>query len=131
MSMQDPIANMFVIVKNGQAVGKKEVVMPGSKLKLAIAKLLKDEGYIVDYSIAEVDAKQILSIQLKYYQDKPVISMLKRVSRPGIRVYKQSDNLPKVMDGLGVAIISTSKGLMTDRKAKAQNLGGEIIGVVA
>lgn len=131
MSMQDPIADMFTRIKNSQAVAKKEVTIPGSKLKTAIAKLLKEEGYIINYQVSNLDNKSVLAIELKYYQGKPVISQLKRVSRPGIRVYKSADKLPKIMDGLGVAIISTSKGLMTDRKARSLKQGGEIIGVIA
>ena len=130
MSMQDPIADMFTRIMNAQVVQKKEVSMPNSKLKLAIASLLKDEGYISEYDCSEVEKKQTLKIQLKYYQGKPVIASLKRVSRPSVRVYKAFDQLPKVMDGLGVAIISTSKGLMTDRNARSIKHGGEIIGIV-
>lgn len=131
MSMQDPIADMFTRIKNSQAVTKKQVTIPGSKIKTAIAKLLKEEGYIVSYQVSNLDNKSVLEIELKYYQGKPVIGQLKRFSRSGTRVYKSADKLPKILDGLGVAIISTSKGLMTDRKARSLKQGGEIIGVIA
>ena len=131
MTMQDPIADMFIRIKNAQAVAKELVSMPASKVKIAIAKLLKEEGYIKDYRMSELDRKKILTIVLSYYQGKPVISMLKRVSKPGIRIYKQCEKLPKVLDGLGVAIISTSNGIVSDRAARSLKQGGEIIGVVA
>ncbi len=131
MSMQDPIADMFVRIKNAQAVAKQEVQMPASKMKIAIAKLLKEEGYITDFSAKALKSKKTLTVVLNYYQGKPVISMLKRVSKPSIRVYKQCDELPKVLGGLGVAIISTSKGVMSDRAARELKQGGEIIGLVA
>lgn len=131
MSMQDPIADMFIRIKNAQAVAKEQVAMPTSKLKVAIAKLLKEEGYIKDYSVVENEGKSSLVIVLSYFQNKPVISMLKRVSKPAVRVYKSCDKLPKVLGGLGVAIVSTSKGLVTDKAARAMNQGGEVIAMIA
>ena len=125
MSMQDPISDMLTRVRNGQAANKVAVKMP-SKLKVAIAALLKAEGYITDFAV-EGEVKPELEVTLKYFQAKPVIEQLKRVSRPGLRVYKKKDNLPSVMGGLGVAIVSTSKGLMSDRAARKAGLGGEII----
>nr|WP_218814462.1 30S ribosomal protein S8 [Rickettsiella endosymbiont of Dermanyssus gallinae] len=130
MSMQDPIADMFVRIKNAQAVKKPFVSMPSSKIKLAIAKLLKDEGYINDFQCEEHEAKSSLTVSLKYHLEKPVIASLKRVSRPGLRIYRSADQLPKVVDGLGVAMISTPKGLMTDKAARALGQGGEIIATV-
>jgi small subunit ribosomal protein S8 len=124
--MSDPIADMLTRIRNGQAVRKQQVLMPVSKLKVAVADILKDEGYIIDYDVSK-DVKALLTIILKYYQDKPVISNIKRGSRPGLRVYKASKRLPKVLDGLGIAIISTSKGLMTDRKARKLGIGGEVL----
>lgn len=131
MSMQDPIADMMARIRNAQATAKDFVSMPSSKIKLAIAKLLKEEGYITDCKTSVEDGKQILEITLKYYQGKPVISKLKRVSRPGLRMYKSKHDLPKVMGGLGVAIVSTSKGIMADHAARALGQGGEIIGEVS
>jgi small subunit ribosomal protein S8 len=130
MSMTDPIADMLTRIRNAQAANKKNVSMPASKTKRAIAELLKHEGYIGDYAV-EGDLKPELTIQLKYYEGKPVIAMLKRISRPGLRQYKSKGELPKVWGGLGVAIISTSKGMMTDRAARAQGYGGEVICYVA
>ncbi|MDQ8039008.1 MAG: 30S ribosomal protein S8 [Rickettsiella sp.] len=130
MSMQDPPADMFSRIKNAQAVRKPFVTMPSSKLKLAVAKLLKEEGFITDFQCETQGAKSLLTIFLKYHLDKPVISALKRVSRPGLRIYKSVDRLPKVVGGLGVAIISTSKGLMTDKAARALGQGGEVIATV-
>ncbi|MBU2880677.1 30S ribosomal protein S8 [Psychrosphaera sp. B3R10] len=130
MSMQDPIADMFTRVRNGQMSNKVDVTMPSSKVKTAIAELLKNEGFITDYEVSG-DVKKELSVTLKYFEGKSVIETIKRVSRPGLRIYKKTDNLPKVMGGLGVAIISTSKGLMTDRAARKAGIGGEIIGYVA
>lgn len=126
MSMSDPIADMLTRIRNGQAVRKRQIIMPKSKLKIAIANILKEEGYITDYSIAE-KIKPTLTIKLKYYQNKPVITNIKRSSRPGLRHYKPSTKLPKVLDGLGIAIISTSKGLMTDKKARNTGIGGEVL----
>lgn len=130
MSMSDPIADMLTRIRNGQSVGKSSVSMPSSKFKKAIAELMKSEGYIADYAVSS-DAKPVLTVELKYYQGKPVIDLLKRASKPGLRLYKGSDELPKVRGGLGVAIISTSKGLMTDRAARSAGHGGEVIAYVA
>jgi small subunit ribosomal protein S8 len=130
MSMQDPIADMLTRIRNGQSAGKKVVSMPSSKLKVSIAQVLKTEGYIADLKKSG-DTKPELSIELKYHQGKPVIDMIKRVSRPGLRIYKKSDELPRVLDGLGVAIVSTSKGVMTDRAARKQGHGGEVLCLVS
>lgn len=129
--MSDPIADMFTRIRNAHHADKLEVSMPGSVLKQAIANLLKDEGYILDSSSSVEDGKQTLTIKLKYYGGKAVIEQIKRVSRPGLRIYKGSQELPSVMGGLGIAIISTSKGIMTDRAAKQAGVGGEVIGIVA
>lgn len=126
MSMQDPIADMLTRIRNGQAANKVSVKMPSAKLKVAIAKLLKEEGYIADYAVAD-EAKPELEITLKYFQGQPVVETIQRVSRPGLRIYKGKNELPKVMGGLGVAIVSTSKGLMTDRAARLAGMGGEVI----
>ena len=131
MSMTDPIADMFVRIRNAAAVGKKSVRMPSSKLKLAIATLLKDEGYIADVQVVEADKKPVLDIALKYYLGKPVIEKLERFSRSGLRQYRGKAALPKVLGGLGIAIVSTSKGIMTDAQARAEGLGGEVLGLVA
>jgi len=131
MSMTDPIADMLTRVRNALAAGKLSVAMPSSKQKLAIAKLLKDEGYINDVSVQDIDGKPVMEIALKYYEGRPVIDLIKRVSRPGLRVYKGKDELPEVMGGLGVAVISTSKGLMTDRAARKAGHGGEVLCFVA
>lgn len=129
--MTDPIADMFTRIRNGQASRKQTVSMPVSKLKSALARLLKDEGYITDYAVADEAGKPQLVVTLKYFQGKAVIDQINRVSTPGLRVYKASNKLPKVQGGLGVAIVSTSKGLMTDRAARASGHGGEIIAIVA
>ena len=131
MSMSDPIADMFTRIRNAQRVDKQSVSMPTSKLKVAIARLLKDEGYIEDYSVKGDGALRELEVRLKYYAGRPVIERLDRVSRPGLRVYRGRDALPQVMNGLGVAIVTTSKGVMTDRHARATGVGGEVIGYVA
>ncbi|BAN68183.1 30S ribosomal protein S8 [endosymbiont of unidentified scaly snail isolate Monju] len=131
MSMSDPIADMLTRIRNGQAANKPSVQMPASKKKLAVAKVLKDEGYIIDYQQIEVDGKPVLEIQLKYFQGRPVIEYIKRVSRPGLRIYKGRDELPRVRGGLGIAIVSTSKGVMTDREARKLGHGGEVIAYVA
>ena len=131
MSMTDPIADMFTRIRNAQMVGHAEVSMPNSKVKSEIARLLKDEGYIENFANRDVEGKPVLAISLKYHEGRPVIDRLERVSRPGLRVYKRKDDLPKVLGGLGVAIVSTSKGVMTDRAARAAGQGGEVIGVVA
>ncbi|GHB77142.1 30S ribosomal protein S8 [Psychrosphaera saromensis] len=130
MSMQDPIADMFTRVRNGQMSNKVAVTMPSSKLKTALAELLKSEGFIAGYEVSG-DVKRELNVTLKYFEGNPVIETIKRVSRPGLRIYKKTGDLPKVMGGLGVAIVSTSKGLMTDRAARKAGIGGEIIGYVA
>lgn len=130
MSMQDPIADMLTRIRNGQAANKVSVKMPSAKLKVAIAKLLKEEGYIADYAVAD-EAKPELEITLKYFQGQPVVETIQRVSRPGLRIYKGKNELPKVMGGLGVAIVSTSKGLMTDRAVRLAGMGGEVICYVA
>jgi small subunit ribosomal protein S8 len=130
MSMNDPIADMLTRIRNAQAANKKSVSMPSSKTKCAIAAVLKDEGYIIDFHV-ESGVKPTLNVQLKYYEDKPVIARLQRVSRPGLRQYKGKEELPKVQGGLGIAIVSTSKGLMTDRAARAAGHGGEVICYVA
>lgn len=131
MSMSDPIADMLTRIRNAQRVEKTEVVMPSSKVKIAIADVLKDEGYIEGYSVNEVGGKAELTVGLKYYAGRPVIERLERVSRPGLRIYKASDAIPTVMNGLGVAIVSTSRGMMTDRKARSSGVGGEVICFVA
>lgn len=131
MSMSDPIADMLTRIRNGQAVGKVAVSMPAAKIKSAIANVLKEEGYIKDYSVSEEDGKPALSIELKYFQGEPVMELIKRVSRPGLRIYKGRDELPKVRDGLGIVIVSTSKGVMTDRAARAAGHGGEVLAYVA
>jgi small subunit ribosomal protein S8 len=129
--MHDPIADMLTRIRNAQMVGHTEVTMPASQLKSAIAKVLKDEGYIEDFATRENGAKKELAIALKYYAGRPVIERLERVSKPGLRVYKGRDDIPRVMNGLGVAILSTSRGVMTDRKARADGLGGEVLCIVA
>ena len=131
MSMTDPIADMLTRIRNAQMAQKGAVVMPSSKLKLAIAAVLKDEGYIEHFAVRENGGKPELDIALKYYAGQPVIERIERVSRPGLRVYKGCVDLPQVMNGLGVAIVSTPKGVMTDRKARAGNLGGEVLCIVA
>ena len=131
MSMSDPIADMLTRIRNAQSVNKLTVSMPASKLKGAIAGVLKDEGYIEDFAVQTNDGKPVLNISLKYYAGRPVIEKIDRVSKPGLRVYKGSQNIPKVMNGLGVTIMSTSKGVMTDRKAQAAGIGGEVLCVVA
>ncbi len=131
MSMSDPIADMLVRIRNAQMVGHAEAVMPASRLKASIAKVLKDEGYIDDFALRENGTKKELAIALKYYAGRPVIERLERVSKPGLRVYKGRDDIPRVMNGLGVAILSTSRGVMTDRKARADGVGGEVLCIVA
>jgi small subunit ribosomal protein S8 len=128
--MSDPIADMLTRIRNGQSAAKTDVSMPASKMKQAIAKVLKDEGYIKDFSVSE-GAKPEMTVSLKYFEGRPVIESIKRVSRPGLRIYKNKDELPKVMNGLGVAIISTSKGIMTDREARASGFGGEVVCLVS
>ena len=131
MSMTDPIADMLTRIRNGQMAEKAEVRMPSSKLKVSIAKVLKDEGYVAGYAVEDNAGKATLAIELKYYQGQPVISMIRRISSPGLRSYKGKDKLPKVQDGLGIAIVSTSQGVMTDRAARAAGHGGEILCYVA
>ena len=131
MSMTDPIADMLTRIRNAQMVGHAEVSMPCSKLKMSIAKVLKDEGYIEDFAVQEESAMKELRIGLKYYAGRPVIERLERVSKPGLRVYKGRNDIPRVMNGLGVAILSTSRGVMTDRKARADGVGGEVLCIVA
>ena len=124
--MTDPIADMLTRIRNAQSAGKADVTMPSSKAKLAIASVMKDEGYITDFAVSS-DAKPNMTVTLKYYQGSPVIDEMKRVSRPGLRIYKNKDELPKVLNGLGIAIISTSAGVMTDKKARSEGRGGEVI----
>ncbi|AKC68619.1 30S ribosomal protein S8 [Pandoraea oxalativorans] len=131
MSMSDPIADMLTRIRNAQMVEKASVKMPSSKLKVSIAKVLKDEGYIEGFAVEAEETKPVLNIALKYYAGRPVIERLERVSRPGLRVYKSRNDIPQVMNGLGVAIVSTPKGVMTDRKARATGVGGEVICYVA
>ena len=140
MSMSDPIADMLIRIRNAQLVGHTEVAMPASKLKASIAQVLKDEGYIEDFAIRDKGAekgvkdaslKKELAIALKYYAGRPVIERLERVSKPGLRVYRGRNDIPRVLNGLGVAILSTSRGVMTDRKARADGVGGEVLCIVA
>ena len=130
MSMQDPIADMFTRIRNGQMAAKVAVSMPSSKQRVAIAAVLKEEGYVTDYAVTG-EVKPVLEVTLKYFEGKQVIDTIERVSRPGLRIYKKKDELPKVLGGLGIAIVSTSKGVMTDRAARKAGMGGEIIGYVA
>ncbi len=129
--MTDPIADMLTRLRNGQSASKAEVSMPSSRLKCAIAQVLEDEGYISGFSTAEEDGKPVLTVTLKYHEGKPVIEMIQRASRPGLRLYKGKDELPRVQGGLGVAIISTSRGVMSDRQARAAGEGGEVLCVVS
>jgi small subunit ribosomal protein S8 len=131
MSMSDPIADMLTRIRNAQRSEKVTVAIPASKVKAAIAKVLKEEGYIDDFAVRAAEGKPVLEVGLKYYAGRPVIEKLERISRPGLRVYKPSDAIPKVMNGLGVAIVSTSKGVMTDRKARGLGIGGEVLCIVA
>jgi small subunit ribosomal protein S8 len=128
--MQDTVADMLTRVRNAQMAKKSTVSMPSSKLKVAIANLLEQEGYVSGVAVAQDAAKATLTITLKYFEGKPVIEMVKRVSRPGLRQYRNKDNLPSVKQGLGIAIVSTSKGLMTDRAARAAGIGGEVVAIV-
>jgi len=132
MSMSDPIADMLTRIRNGQRVNMESVVMPSSNTKVSIAKVLRDEGYIGEYTVEELPGnKANLTIDLKYFEGKPVIDTLKRVSSPGLRIYRKQDDLPKVLGGLGIAVVSTSHGMMTDRAARDQGFGGEVICVVS
>ena len=128
--MTDPIADMLTRIRNAQATEKPSVFVPASKVKRAIAQVLKDEGYIEDFAVRENDGKAMIEIGLKYYAGKPVIEKIERVSRPGLRIYKGRDDIPRVMNGLGVAIVSTSRGVMTDRRARETGVGGEVLCVV-
>jgi small subunit ribosomal protein S8 len=131
MSMSDPIADMLTRIRNAQTAEKTSVVVPLSKLKISIAKVLKDEGYIEDFVVRDDGGKKFLEIGLKYYAGRPVIERIERVSRPGLRIYKPANDIPEVMNGLGVAIVSTSRGVMTDRKARQTGVGGEVLCIVA
>lgn len=131
MSMTDPIADMLTRIRNGQASNKTEVAIPSSKLKTAIAEVLRKEGYISNYSTSGKGGKNILSIELKYFEGKPVIESIHRSSKPGLRIYKNKENLPKVLGGLGVAIVSTSAGVMSDRVAREKGVGGEVLCIVS
>ena len=131
MSMTDPIADMLTRIRNAQLIRKTAVNMPSSKIKTAIAQVLKDEGYIDGFAVRDKSGKPELEISLKYYAGQPVIEKIERVSRPGLRIYRGRDDLPRVMNGLGVAIMSTSRGVMTDRKARATGVGGEVLCIVA
>lgn len=127
MSMTDPIADMLTRIRNGLSANKQTVAMPSSKLKVSVANLLKEEGYISGVNVKDIDGKPVMEIALKYYEGKPVIETIKRVSSPGLRVYKGKAELPSVMNGLGIAVVSTSKGLMTDRAARKAGHGGEVL----
>ena len=131
MSMSDPIADMLTRIRNGQQAQKASVSMPSSKLKVAIAKVLQAKGYIDSFKVSDAAGKATLDLALKYYAGRPVIERIERVSRPGLRIYKGSEDLPRVMNGLGVAIVSTPRGVMTDRSARANRVGGEVICLVA
>ena len=131
MSMSDPISDMLTRIRNAQLAEKTTVTIPSSGLKVAIAQVLKDEGYIEDFAVRELQGKALLEIALKYYAGRPVIEKIERVSRPGLRIYKANRDIPKVMNGMGIAIISTPKGVMTDRKARATGMGGEVLCIVA
>jgi small subunit ribosomal protein S8 len=131
MSMTDPIADMFTRIRNAQAMGKPTVSMPASKVRQALADLLKAEGYVLDSRRSVDEGKANLEIKLKYFEGKPAIEKIERISRPGLRVYRGKEALPKVMGGLGISIVSTSSGLMTDAQARTKGLGGEVIGRVA
>jgi small subunit ribosomal protein S8 len=131
MSMSDPIADMLTRIRNAQLAEKLSVAMPSSRVKASIAQVLKDEGYIDDFKLRSEDGKCTIEIALKYYAGAPVIEKIERVSRPGLRIYKGRDDIPKIMNGLGIAIVSTSKGVMTDRKARATGIGGEVLCIVA
>lgn len=127
MSMQDPISDFLTRIRNGQSASKLNVTMPSSKVKVALAEILKDEGYIKGFGVTEVEGKRELSVELKYVQGQPVISTIRRASRPSLRLYRGKDKLPKVMGGLGITVVSTSRGLMSDRAARAAGQGGEIL----
>ncbi|PTU30026.1 30S ribosomal protein S8 [Stenotrophobium rhamnosiphilum] len=131
MSMHDPISDFLTRIRNGQMAAKKQITSPSSKVKEAIAAVLKDEGYITDFSVVAEGSKKTIALTLKYFQGKPVIERIERISKPSLRVFKPQDELPKVLGGLGIAIISTSSGLVSDRKARAAGHGGEVICIVA
>ncbi|HEX5764660.1 MAG TPA: 30S ribosomal protein S8 [Woeseiaceae bacterium] len=131
MSMTDPISDMLTRIRNGQKARKVSVRMPASNAKTAVARVLKDEGYIADYSTTEDGQKAELTVELKYYEGKPVIENIKRISKPGLRIYRGKEDLPKVLGGLGVAIVSTSAGVMSDRQAREQGIGGEVLCVIS
>lgn len=131
MSMTDPIADMLTRIRNAHGAEKAKVAMPASTKKQALAQVLKDEGYIADFTVQAIDGKPVLEIDLKYYAGRPVIERIERVSMPGLRVYRGKDDLPKVSGGLGVAILSTSKGVMTDRAARQAGVGGEVLCIVS
>ena len=131
MSISDPIADMLTRIRNAQAVQKTNVAMPSSKLKVAIAAVLQDEGYVESFTVVDGAGKPTLDIELKYYAGRPVIERIERVSKPGLRIYKGCEDIPRVMNGLGVAIVSTPKGVMTDKRARASNMGGEVLCIVA
>jgi len=128
--MTDPISDMLTRIRNAQACGKNTVSMPSSKLKAAIAQVLKEEGYIDQFAVREAGPKRDIEISLKYYAGQPVIEKLERVSRPGLRIYRGVEEIPKVLNGMGIAIVSTSRGVMTDRKARSQGVGGEVLCIV-
>ena len=130
MSMSDPIADMLTRIRNAQLTDKATVAVPASNVKKAIAQVLKDEGYIEDFAVRDNEGKPFIEIGLKYYAGKPVIEKIERVSRPGLRIYKGRDDIPRVMNGLGVAIVSTSRGVMTDRRARESGVGGEVLCIV-
>lgn len=127
MSMSDPISDMLTRIRNALQRNRRDVKMPSSKLKVAIANILKQEGYILDFNVVEEDKKATLTIELKYFEGKAVIESIKRVSRPSLRSYKSADDLPKVMGGLGIAVVSTAKGVMTDKSAREHGIGGEVL----
>jgi small subunit ribosomal protein S8 len=131
MAMSDPIADMLTRIRNAQLAEKASVSMPSSKVKVAIAAVLKEEGYVEKFVVNQADGKPVLDIELKYYAGRPVIERIERVSKPGLRIYKGCEDIPRVMNGLGVAIVSTPKGVMTDRKARASKVGGEVLCIVA
>jgi small subunit ribosomal protein S8 len=131
MSMSDPIADLLTRIRNAQMVAKPTVSVPSSKVKVAIAQVLKDEGYIDGFKVGGEEAKPQLEIALRYHAGRPVIEKLERVSKPGLRIYKGKDDIPRVMNGLGIAIVSTSRGVMTDRKARATGVGGEVLCIIA
>ncbi|EKE17411.1 MAG: 30S ribosomal protein S8 [uncultured bacterium] len=131
MAMSDPIADMLTRIRNAQLAEKASVSMPSSKVKVAIAAVLKEEGYVEKFSINPAGGKPVLDIELKYYAGRPVIERIERISKPGLRIYKGCEDIPRVMNGLGVAIVSTPKGVMTDRRARASKVGGEVLCIVA